>query len=80
MAYWIKITYERNTYVIDLEQIAAFCQSSNHRLSFVLPDGMAIVVNAQTDSDAYQQILNFIKKRTGLFATGLKLQVSVRSP
>ena len=65
MAYWIKITYERNTYVIDLDQISAFCQSSNHRLSFTLPDGTAIVVNPQNSPETYQQILDFVEKRTG---------------
>lgn len=70
MAYWIKITYERNTYVIDLDQIPAFCRSSHHRLSFALPDGTTIVVNSQNDPEAYQQILDFVEKRTGYSLQG----------
>ena len=65
MAYWIKITYERDICVIDLEQVTAFCHSLNRRLSFTLSSGQAIVVNPQNDPKAHQEILDFVEKRTG---------------
>jgi hypothetical protein len=66
VAYWIKLTFERNNYVIDLDRIAAFCQSPNSRISFVLPDSnLTIVVNQQSDPETYQQILDFIHERSG---------------
>jgi len=66
VAYWIKITYERNTYVIDLDRVTAFCQAPNGRVSFTLPDSSTmIVVNQQSDIAAYQTILDYIEKHTG---------------
>ncbi|MBD2021396.1 hypothetical protein H6F43_14545 [Leptolyngbya sp. FACHB-36] len=66
MAYWIKITYERNNYVIDLDRIPAFCQLPNGRISFALPDGSTtIVVNQQSDPDGYQLLVDYIEKQTG---------------
>lgn len=66
MAYWIKITYDRNTYVIDLDRVTAFCYLSNGRISFSLVGGnTTIIVNQQSDPAAYQLILDYIEKATG---------------
>lgn len=66
MAHWIKLTYERNNYVIDLDRIVAFCQLPNGRISFALPAAnTTIVVNQQSDPDSYQAILEYIKQQTG---------------
>lgn len=66
MAYWVKITYERNIYVIDLERISAFAYTPNGRLSFYLPDGGThVILNPQGNPDAYQQILDYLEKVTG---------------
>ena len=66
MTYWIKITYDRNTYVIDLDRVTAFCYLPNGRISFSLLDGnTTIIVNQQSDPDAYQRLLDYIEKRTG---------------
>jgi hypothetical protein len=66
VAYWIKITYDRNTYVIDLDRVTAFCYVPNGRISFALIDGnTTIVVNQQNDPSGYQTILDYIEKRTG---------------
>lgn len=66
MAYWIKILYERNTHVIDLDRVTAFCYLPNNRISLALLDGnTTIVINQQTDSVAYQTLLDYIKQRTG---------------
>lgn len=65
MAYWIKITYDRNQYVIDLDRVGAFCHTSNGRLTFSLPgDNTPIVVNQQSNPEAYQKILDYIEKMT----------------
>jgi hypothetical protein len=67
VAYWIKLTYERNTYVIDLDRVMAFCHLPNGRISFALLDGTTvIVVNQQNDPVSYQSILDYVEKRTGL--------------
>ncbi len=66
MTYWIKLTYERNTYVIDLDRVTAFAYVPNARLSFTLLDGnTTIVVNQQSDPETYQMILDYVEKRTG---------------
>ncbi|XHX79597.1 MAG: hypothetical protein RBJ76_06680 [Stenomitos frigidus ULC029] len=66
MAYWIKLNFERNTYVIDLDRVTAFCYVPNARVSFALLDGnTTIVVTQQSDPDSYQIILDYVEKRTG---------------
>jgi len=66
VAYWIKLTYDRNTYVIDLERVTAFCYLPNGRISFSLVGGNStIIVNQQSDPASYQKILDYIEKRTG---------------
>lgn len=71
MAFWIKLTYERNVYVIDLDQVAAFCQISKGRLSFAVPDReMTIVIHQQTDAETYQKLLDYIEKTTGYSLDG----------
>lgn len=66
MAYWIKLNYERNTYVIDLDRVTAFSYASNARVAFTLLDGSTtIVVTHQGDPASYQAILDYVEKRTG---------------
>ncbi len=66
MPYWIKLTYDQNTYVIDLDQVTAFCYVPNGRISFSLVDGnTTIVINQQKDPIAYQTIVNYVEKSTG---------------
>lgn len=66
MAFWIKLTFDRTLYVIDLDRIAAFCQTSTGRVAFSLPDErITIVVNQQKDPDTYQTILHYIEQKTG---------------
>ncbi len=67
MAYWIKLTYDRDVYIIDLDRVGAFCCTPNGRLSFVVLDGtVTIVLNQQSDPDTYQVILDYVEKKTGL--------------
>lgn len=66
MAYWIKISYERNNYVIDLDRIGAFCHVPSSRLTFNLPDSNStIIINQQSSPEVYQKILDYIEKKTG---------------
>ena len=65
-AYWIKINYERNDYMINLHGISAFCCEQNGRITFWLPDGsVPIVIHPQSNVDAYEKIMNYIKNATG---------------
>ncbi len=65
-AYWVKILYEKNEYVINLTCISSFCQESNGRITFWLPDGtIPIIINPVSNPDSYQKVLQFIQKATG---------------
>ena len=66
MAFWIKLTFDRTVYIIDLDRIAAFCQTSTDRVAFSLPNECTpIVVNKQKDPNTYRTILNYIEQTTG---------------
>ncbi|WP_445246606.1 hypothetical protein [Microcoleus sp. OTE_8_concoct_300] len=64
MAYWSKFTYEKSTYIIDLDTISAFSSElDNKRLTFWLPNSsQPIILNPQGNHDAYNQVLDYIKK------------------
>lgn len=66
MSYWIKINYERSTYVIDLDSISAFSSDpENKRITFWLPNSsQPIILNPQINTDAYIQVLEYLKKTT----------------
>ncbi len=65
---WIRISYERNEYFIDLSRISSFSHSPSGKLTFWLPDSsIPIMLNEQKDSDNYQKILDYIKRKTGFF-------------
>jgi hypothetical protein len=67
VAYWIKLTYDRNTYIVDLDRVTAFCHAPNGRISFALLDGnTTIIVNQQSDPKGYQTVVDYVQKRTGL--------------
>ncbi len=67
MTYWIKLLYDRNTYVVDLDRISAFCHTPNGRISFSVMDGtVTIVITQQGDPETYQAILDYVEKKTGL--------------
>ncbi|MDX2242982.1 MAG: hypothetical protein NW224_20065 [Leptolyngbyaceae cyanobacterium bins.302] len=67
VTYWIKLIYDRNTYIIDLDRVSAFCHAPNGRISFSIMDGnITIVINQQSDPVIYQTILDYIEKKTGM--------------
>lgn len=65
-AYWVKILYERNEYVINLNCISSFCQEPNGRITFWLPDStIPIIINPASNTDSYHKVLNYIQIKTG---------------
>lgn len=63
---WITLIYERNKYVINLSSISSFCASPNGRLTFWLPgSSIPIILSSQTEPEAYNRVIEFIKKHTG---------------
>jgi hypothetical protein len=65
-AYWVKIIYENNEYVINLTCISSFCQESNGRITFWLPDGtIPIIINPTSNPESYQKVLQYVQKATG---------------
>jgi len=63
VAYWIKINYERNKYVIDLDRISAFACAPNGKITFWLPDSaIPIILTQQSNSNNYQQVWCYIQK------------------
>lgn len=65
-SYWVKIIYEKNEYVINLHCVSSFCQESNGRITFWLPDGtIPIIINPLSNPDSYQKVLQFVRQETG---------------
>jgi hypothetical protein len=65
-AYWVKIVYEKNEYVINLTCVSSFCQEPNGRITFWLPDGtIPIIINPVSNPDSYKKVLQYIQKTTG---------------
>ena len=64
MAYWSKFTYEKSTYIIDLDTISAFSSElDNKRVTFWLPNSsLPIILNPQGNQEAYKQVLDYLKK------------------
>ncbi|BAY62183.1 hypothetical protein NIES22_22520 [Calothrix brevissima NIES-22] len=64
--HWVKIFYENNEYVINLNCISSFCQEANGRITFWLPDGtIPIIINPVSNPESYQKVLQFVQKATG---------------
>ncbi len=64
MAYWSKFTYEKSTYIIDLDTISAFSSElDNKRITFWLPhSSQPVILNPQGNYEAYKQVLDYLKK------------------
>ena len=78
MAYWSKITYENNTYIIDLDTISAFSsEPDNKRITFWLPNSsLPIILNPQGNHEAYKQILEYIKRTTDRNSRGAWIKIN----
>jgi len=63
---WICMNYDRNEWYIDLNSITSFVCETNGRITFWLPDSTKdLVINPQSNPEAYQRLIEFIKKKTG---------------
>lgn len=63
---WVKIFYDRNDYIINLNRISSFCYSHNDKITFWLPDStLPIILTKQANFKDYKKIVNFIKNKTG---------------
>ena len=63
MPYWIRVNYERNEYIVDLERISAFACAPNGRITFWLPDGgIPIIINKQSNQEGYYQVLDYVQR------------------
>ena len=78
MAYWSRITYEKTTYIIDLDTISAFSSElDNKRITFWLPNSsQPIILNPQGNQEAYKQILEYIKKTVDRNSKGSWIKVN----
>ncbi|WP_293130803.1 hypothetical protein [Microcoleus sp. bin38.metabat.b11b12b14.051] len=78
MAYWSRITYEKTTYIIDLDTISAFSSElDNKRITFWLPNSsQPIILNPQGNQEAYKQILEYIKKTVERNSKGSWIKVN----
>lgn len=77
MAYWIKVTYERNEYVVDLDRLSAFACAPNGKITFWLPNSsIPIIINQQSNPEGYQQILDYIRDVSAHSLAGSWLQIT----
>ncbi|MDZ7963358.1 MAG: hypothetical protein RM368_00030 [Nostoc sp. DedSLP03] len=65
-AHWVKIIYEKNEYVINLNCISSFCHEPNGRITFWLPDGtIPIIINPVSNPESYEKVVKYVQKETG---------------
>jgi hypothetical protein len=65
-AYWVKITYDRKEYLINLHCISSFCHEQNGRLTFWLPDiNYPIIINPTSSPESYQKVVSYLETHTG---------------
>ena len=65
-AHWVKIHYDKNEYVINLNCISSFCHEPNGRITFWLPDGtIPIIINPVSNPESYEKVVKYVKKATG---------------
>ena len=65
VAYWIKIEFERNEYVVDLDQVNTFVCHPHKKIDFYLPNtSQMIVINYYNHSEDYKKIIDYINHIT----------------
>ena len=65
-AYWARISYERNEYLINLKCISSFCHEPNGRITFWLPDSaIPVIINPISNPESHEKVLNYIHQTTG---------------
>ncbi|MBD0344937.1 MAG: hypothetical protein ICV63_08990 [Coleofasciculus sp. Co-bin14] len=76
MAYWIKVNYDRNEYVVDLDRLSAFACAPNGKITFWLPNSaFPIILNQQSDPDGYQQVMDYVQNVAVHSLSGSWIQV-----
>lgn len=77
MAYWIRVTYERNEYVVDFDRLSAFARAPNGNITFWLPNSsIPIIINQQSNPEGYQQVLDYVQHVSAHSLSGSWIQVS----
>jgi hypothetical protein len=77
VAYWVKINYERNDYVIDLDRLCAFACAPNGKITFWLPNStLPIIVTQQSNPEGYQQVLEYVQQVTDHSLSGSWIQIN----
>ncbi|MFB2881235.1 hypothetical protein [Floridanema aerugineum] len=65
MAYWIKFSYDRKQYIVDLDRVSGFAYEPNARITFWLPDSAyPIVVSPQAHPEIHKSLLTYIQHVT----------------
>lgn len=65
MAYWIKFSYDRKEYIVDLERVSGFAHEPNARITFWLPNSAyPIVINPQAHPELHNKVLTYIQQAT----------------
>ena len=65
MAYWIKFSYDRKEYVVDLERVSGFVYEPNARITFWLPNSAyPVVINPQAHPELHRNVLTYIQHVT----------------
>ncbi|WP_159790721.1 hypothetical protein [Sodalinema gerasimenkoae] len=68
MAYWIKIHDQggKQVHVIDLDRVSSFSLYKHNRLTIYWHHSeQPLVLTAQSDPRAYEQVLRYVEKTTG---------------
>ncbi len=76
LAHWVKLNYERQDYIVDIESVSAFVCAPNGRITFWLPDSaLPVVLNSQSNPDDYQCLLKYLNTvaTSALGSTWLRL-------
>lgn len=64
--HWIKITYERNEYIINIACIKSFCREPNGRITFWLPDSsIPIILSPVSNPESYDIVVTHIEIVSG---------------
>ncbi|MDF5709857.1 MAG: hypothetical protein PUP90_19865 [Nostoc sp. S4] len=67
-SHWVKIIYEKNEYIINLDCISSFCHEPNGRITFWLPDAtIPIIISSINNPESYQKVVKYVEKATGYF-------------
>lgn len=76
MPYWVRVNYERNEYVVDLDRLSAFACAPNGKITFWLPNStLPVAINQQSDPDGYRQVLEYVQNVSSNSLSGSWIQV-----